>query len=442
MIYRVFSSSFTDERTLSAQGSWHVPGINNIPIQDSTLGRNIESLPYLKDILDIGYYHCLNDNDIILYTNSDIGLVNSNVQFPNNNFFSVRKNVEKIGTYTSSDLELIGYEHSVNCDVFGITKKWYKENRNQIPDFLIGSPTWDLCLLILLNGERIDNICYHVRHDSKWKGEIQNSKHLRNRQLFTDFCQQRGIQIISDNGRILSNNFYKYMANNLGYDYLLRPKYIIYSTPSHSELLDLNMKSLKDIYKDKVIIHNIKDDNQYCNTANYHETGWKQTQINKVESLIKVLNKFNNEEIFIFCDADIIHLKDYLQEITILLDKYEMLAQKSFSTKESSGYCSGFFASKKTDKVMRFLNYILQSLKFTSNSESHADQYYFNKYSNILNIGYLDNTYFNPGIISNGKVVEKDTFSSIKNLIPIDVNMVHANWIKGSENKLKFLQCF
>ena len=442
MIYRVFSSSFSDSRTDCAQRSWNVSGITNIPINDSDLPRNNEGLPYLKDMLDIGYSNCSNDSDIILYTNSDIGLVNDNITFPNENFFSVRKNVQNIGNYSRSDLENISYEHSINCDVFGINKLWYEKNRDQIPDFLIGSPTWDLCLLILLNGRRINNICYHVKHESKWKQGARDTKHLNNRQLFIDFCKDKNIPIFSDNRRILSNNFYKYMGNNFGYEYILRPKYIIYSTPSHDALLDLNIKSLKNIHNDRVIIHNVKDDNQYCNTASYHQPGWKQTQINKVESLIKKLNKFNNEEIFIFCDADIIHLKNYLNDINLLLDEYEMVAQKSFSKKENNGYCSGFFAAKKTEKVMRFLNYILQSLKSTFNSESHADQYYFNKYSNILNIGYLDNKYFNPGIVSNGEIVKKCDFDKIKNLTLNNINIIHANWIKGVEDKLILMKMY
>jgi len=442
MIYRVFSSSFNDDRTNSAQNSWNVLDVINIPINDESLPRINDGLPYLKDILDIGYNKCKNDNDIILYTNSDIGLVSDCIKFPNENFFSVRKNVDNIGIYSISDLEEISYEHSVNCDVFGINKLWYEQNRDQIPDFLIGSPTWDLCMLILLNGKRINNICYHVRHESKWKASVQKEIHINNRKLFIDFCNQKNIPIVSNSYRILTNSFYHYMSENFGFNYLLKPKYIIYSTPSHKDLLNININSLKSIYKDSVIIHQTNDENQYCQTAEYHNIGWKQTQINKVQSLINILYKFNDGETFIFCDADIIHLNNYIDDIDVLLKKYDMVAQKSFSKKENSGYCSGFFAAKKTEKVMRFLNYILQSLKYTANSESHADQYYFNKYAGILNIGYLNDSYFNPGLISNGNVIDKCDFDKIKSLAPKDVNIVHANWIKGSENKFYFLDMY
>jgi hypothetical protein len=188
MIYRVFSDYSTNDRILSSTQSWQVNGIQNIPIKDNELNRHISGLPFLKDILDIGYNQCKEDNDIILYTNSDIGIVTDNVSFPSENFFCVRKNVDNIGVYTISQLSETSYEDSVNCDIFGITKKWYRENKKNIPDFNIGSPTWDICMLYLLNGVRINNICYHVKHDSEWKNG-QHAKYSVNKSLFFKFCE-------------------------------------------------------------------------------------------------------------------------------------------------------------------------------------------------------------------------------------------------------------
>lgn len=441
MIYRVFSDMFTDERIKSSQNSWLKTEIQNIGVKNSDLNRDVEGLPYLKDLLDIGYNQCQNDDDIILYTNSDIGVVSDNVIFPNENFFSVRKNVNQMREYSSVELEKISYEHSINCDVFGITKKWYEKNRNNIPDFLIGSPAWDLCLILLLKAKRINNICYHVAHQSQWKLELNHPKHVANRQYFIKFCEENNIPFDKSSGRMLSKELVKYIATNFGYEYLLLPKYIIYSTPSHKDLLNLNLKSFSDIHKDRVIIHNIEDNNQYCSTAKYHESGWKHTQINKVNSLLNTLTKFNNDEIFIFCDADIVHLRDYIQDILIYLNDHDIVAQKSFSPKQSgSNYCSGFFAAKKNPRTIAFLSNILNSLIEDQYSERYADQYYFNIHSHLVNIKELDNLYFSPGLLSYGIPIENNLLPIILSIIPRNINIAHANWIKGKDEKLFFLK--
>jgi hypothetical protein len=430
----------SDDRVDCANSTWQRDEIINIAIKDSDLSRNIDGLPYLKDILDIGYSYCKSDNDIILYTNADIGLVQQQVIFPENNFFCVRKNVDKNGIYTSDDLININYENSINCDVFGITKKWYDENRNEIPDFLIGSPAWDLCLLLLIHGLRIDNICYHVKHDAQWKKDNRHPKHIRNKKLFVNFCKKKNIPILKEDYSDTDfDKFCELMSNNFGFTYLANPKYIIYSTKSHTKLLNLNINSIRKVYGDDVIVHTIEDNNQYCETASYHTSGWRETQVNKLDSLINTLGKLRDNEIFIFCDADVVHLKNYLKQIKESLKDFDLVAQKSFTNNSPHGFCSGFYCARKTPKVLRFLGYIRQSLKSQLNNESNADQYYFNEYSKTLNMGALDDSYFSPGLITNGTVVNEESLLSIADAVPKNIKIIHANWIKGVESKISFL---
>ena len=78
MIYRVYSDHGNDTRKQSAVESWVKNGITNVPVTDSDLNRNHDGLPYLKDLLHIAARKCQNDSDIIIYTNSDIGLNKDN----------------------------------------------------------------------------------------------------------------------------------------------------------------------------------------------------------------------------------------------------------------------------------------------------------------------------------------------------------------------------
>jgi hypothetical protein len=194
MIYRVFSNhNIQDPRIINAIESWNRNDIINIPINDLDLKRNINGLPYFKDILDIGYAKCINDDDIILYTNTDIGLITDFDTFPNENFFSVRKNVSEIKKYNKSELENIKYQPVLCCDLFGITKKWYKENKDNIPDFIIGSPSWDIAFLFITDGIRIDNISFHTLHGrTEWQLNLNQPFHSYNKKLFYDFLARKG----------------------------------------------------------------------------------------------------------------------------------------------------------------------------------------------------------------------------------------------------------
>jgi hypothetical protein len=440
MIYRVFSDFSDNERIVAAKKSWEKYNIKNVAVKDSELSRSVGGLPFLKDLLDIGYNHCENDEDIILYTNSDIGIA-SNVQtLPSNNFFSVRKNVEHIGEYTVEQLKKISYENTVNCDSFGITKAWYKENRDKIPDFNIGSPHWDLCLLYLLDVERKNNLFYHVKHEAEWKKNPKYAKYAPNMNLFVKFCKEFGIPFHEMEYQSVYNSIKKFMINNRGFEYISRPKFVTYFTPSHQELNTIFSESFYKIYGDNYIIHNISDSQQYCQTATYHDTGWRQTQINKVASLIDLLEiKMTKDNVFIYCDTDILHNRYCVDDIVKKLENYDIVAQNSFSRDPKQKYCSGFFAGKANSKTLGFLKAILLALKSDNQNENVADQYYFNQFSGGLKIAQLNSMYFNPGAVTGGTIIPEGYAEILSSKIPKEVFIVHANWIKGAENKVKFL---
>ena len=435
MIYRVYSYHLIDSNTLSAINSWERDGIINIPVPDNDLHRSIDGLPFLKDIIQKAVDKCQYNDDIIIYTNSDIGLVSNEVNFPIGQFFSARKQVEKSGIYSTEDLKNIGYEHSVNCDLFGFTKEWYLSNKDNIPDFVIGSPRWDIAMLLLLNGKKINNICYHVRHDSEWKNDFSNEKHSWNRSLFKIFKQKNNLEFDNFNQCPALIN---YMAKNLSYDHLANPKIIIFYTPSHENLYRLQINSLQTIYGDSIIIKSIKHDTQYCLSANYHESGWRTTQINKVGSLINELDTFKENEQFIFCDADIMHFNNFLPEITTLLEEYEFVAQKSFSD-NNHPICSGFFAARKTPSVMLFLRTVLSELMYNDKEELYGDQYYFNMYYSMLKYSILDNKYFSPGAITGKKIESKEQIDQLIKQTPNNIKIAHASWIYGKDNKEYYL---
>jgi hypothetical protein len=166
-----------------------------------------------------------------------------------------------------------------------------------------------------------------------------------------------------------------------------------------------------------------------------------QTQINKIESLVTCLDTyFTNGETFIYCDTDILHNRNCIDDISHLLQSNDAVAQDSFSENKSQQFCSGFFAAKKTDKIMYFLRSILSGLKTQLDNENFADQYFFNKFSNMIKCHRLNKLYFNPGAVTFGNVIPDGLIEKLATQIPKDSFIVHANWTKGTQNKIKLLQ--
>lgn len=227
MIYRVYSSHSIDEsHILNAIESWNRDGIINIAVNDSDLKRDARRLPYIKDILDIGYSKCLNDNDIILYTNVDIGLIEDFEGFPNQNFFLVRKDVRDIRKYTKSDLQKMAHHPWLSSDSFGVTKKWYRENRDIIPDFIIGSPSWDIAFIFLTDGVRIDDVSFHTVHgEPKWGTNIRDSFHSYNKNLFYRLLSTKGYNVSNieaEKGQFtkLPKELLRYFKEHKGFNYI------------------------------------------------------------------------------------------------------------------------------------------------------------------------------------------------------------------------------
>jgi hypothetical protein len=156
-------------------------------------------LPKIKDIFEWGYKFCKNDDDIILYTNSDICLTEDAYDKILESCkkykctFSFRKDFDIIDTMKSIvDVKNSKYSDGSKtpkgADVFAVTKNWWDNWRDYLPDGqFIGRPTWDWTLRISM-GKSIEgdvvfnqkfedqgsicetpNISYHENHESYWK---------------------------------------------------------------------------------------------------------------------------------------------------------------------------------------------------------------------------------------------------------------------------------
>jgi len=190
----------TNRRSEFAQKNWKklyenkkiIPCLNYSKINDT-------EMPKIKDLFESGYNMCLNDNDIIMYTNSDICLTEDLYQkvvescnkyectFSFRKDFTILnepmdKNMIENAKYSNGSIKPKG------ADLFAVTKSWWEKWRDYLPDDqVIGRPTWDWIFRIAM-GKSIEgdivfsqsfeeqgticetpNISYHEIHDSYWE---------------------------------------------------------------------------------------------------------------------------------------------------------------------------------------------------------------------------------------------------------------------------------
>jgi hypothetical protein len=180
-----------------------------------------DELPKIKDIFEWGYKFCKNDDDIILYTNSDIcitedaynKILESCKRYQCT--FSFRKDFDKLEeiktpSEVSKSLFSNGSRTPKGADVFAVTKRWWLEWRDYLPDNqIIGRPTWDWIFRITmgfsLEGDitfvkkfedqgrvcETPNISYHEKHESFWSKSLLEISNISNTKIAYDWMIEK-----------------------------------------------------------------------------------------------------------------------------------------------------------------------------------------------------------------------------------------------------------
>jgi hypothetical protein len=180
-----------------------------------------DELPKIKDIFEWGYKFCKSDDDIILYTNSDIcitedaynKILESCKRYQCT--FSFRKDfgkLEEIKTPSEVSKSLFsnGSRNPEGADIFAVTKRWWLEWRDYLPDNqTIGRPTWDwifrITMGVSLEGDitfrkkfedqgrvcETPNISYHETHESFWNRSLLEKSNISNTKIAYDWMIEK-----------------------------------------------------------------------------------------------------------------------------------------------------------------------------------------------------------------------------------------------------------
>ena len=162
--------------------TWNKQPWVDFPVEESG-GRlytdSIGSVPFVKDILDSA---CKgrSDNDIVVFTNSDT-CVSGNCSFliaaqlqVCDAAYCFRRDFQRLTSELSDD----DIEHgSLYCgtDLKAFRVRWWRLNRDNFPDLLLGRESWDAIMRLLMGithpgvSSELRNLIYHERHPTSWE---------------------------------------------------------------------------------------------------------------------------------------------------------------------------------------------------------------------------------------------------------------------------------
>lgn len=99
-------------------------------------------LPFLKDVLQAAMVHTQNDDDVVIWSNSDSGFAPGLAEFVGNH-------VRTHGAASMRRTESNGNGHP-GRDLFAFTAKWLRDQWASIPDYVLGAPVFDLGLVAMI----------------------------------------------------------------------------------------------------------------------------------------------------------------------------------------------------------------------------------------------------------------------------------------------------
>lgn len=187
-IYHCYSTfdTMSDLRYIVSKQTWDLNSTFKIPIHESHHHRIFDDgyrkLPYIKDVIDSAFEIInLNENCILLFTNSDSCLLPSvtdylqNVDDEHTQVYSRREIKYKFTTPLNSDF-ILKSDVFGGKDGFAFTKTFWMKYRHNFLDMLFGAEFWDYIFYLQLKMysdlSSVTDVLYHQAHYSKWSDQL------------------------------------------------------------------------------------------------------------------------------------------------------------------------------------------------------------------------------------------------------------------------------
>ena len=164
----------------------------------------------------------------------------------------------------------------------------------------------------------------------------------------------------------------------------------------------------------------VEDENQYCKSASFYETGWSKTCYKKVELFLQACQE-NMGKTFFYSDVDVQFFGNVAEDLIEELGDCDIACQNDIGN-----YCSGIIVCKGNNTTLR----MFELMKANYEKE---DQHTLNNFIHLCNHKALSRKFFTFGHISQ-RAWSGENFD-----IPDDILMHHANWVLGVENKMRII---
>lgn len=173
----------TRRRNTVAQRTWKDQPWIEVPIKDADLPRMFRedgrAWPYIKDLFDLATKD-RDPEDIVVYTNADIHVRSDTCR----QIREAMKTSQAIYGYRRDFVRLLRplrdaeYERGENycgSDIKAFRVGWWRANRDQMADMVLGGEAWDPMIRLLIDQTNpasrnsIPNLIGHERHASFWE---------------------------------------------------------------------------------------------------------------------------------------------------------------------------------------------------------------------------------------------------------------------------------
>jgi hypothetical protein len=180
----------------------------DVPVAPEALRRSsrgigdARDLPYLRDVVDRAVAQSTREDDVILYTNSDVCLVEGlgseilAAAQRHGAFFTHRWDfVRPVSTVRRHTIATGRWYPG--SDAFGFTVAWWREHGHRYPDMLVGAEFVDCVLRQLIKKvcgkeAEVHHAVYHEKHLSHWEQQRGNAANLHNQALAQRWFSERG----------------------------------------------------------------------------------------------------------------------------------------------------------------------------------------------------------------------------------------------------------
>lgn len=190
-------------REAAAYGNWRDCRVTeaDCPRNAGNIGEKVP-LPFIHDMMNLAASKC-EDDEVLMITNADICLVPglpqdiANACARKGATYCHRWDFPKVVTHIDRHQIIMGKWY-VGCDLFACTKKWWMDNRDNLPDFVLGRECWDWVFRELIKktgGSETRKGIYHEKHASPWEVNRALLGNLHNRSYARAWLQHNKIPL-------------------------------------------------------------------------------------------------------------------------------------------------------------------------------------------------------------------------------------------------------